>query len=217
MTWELPPVGARFGKPVGEQRAVFSERRHSDARRAVVGEFVRVEEHFPAGRVLARRLDPVEDVLVLEPVVGPHEPLLAEAEGGALPRVVLEFEKAGPDRLPSGKRAEVFEGDLVLGVHPFEDLGRLVVLEPAVGVLHADSVKFLGDVVLPGLRIVVAAAAGYERGEQHREERGPAAGAAVCVGDAVSGIVHGLFTRLVAGKGNPARIGLGVRGCRPPR
>ena len=51
---ELPPVGARFREPVGEERAVFGERRHSHAGRAVLGEFVRIEQHFPAGRVLAR-------------------------------------------------------------------------------------------------------------------------------------------------------------------
>ena len=211
---ELPPVGARFAQPVGEQRAVLRECRHAHAGRAVLGQLVRVEQHLPAGRVLARRVDPVEDVLVLEPVVRPHEPLLAEAEGGALPRVVLEFEEAGPDRLALRKRAEVVEGDLVLGVHPLEDLGGLVVLEPAVGVFDGDAVEFLGDVVLAGVRVVVAAAAGGEGGEQHREQRGPAAGAAVVAGDAVSGIVHGLFTRLVASKGNPARVRSRVPSCR---
>ena len=51
---ELPPVGARFSKRVGEERTVLGERRHADARGAVLGKFVRIEQHFPTGRVLAR-------------------------------------------------------------------------------------------------------------------------------------------------------------------
>ena len=86
--------------------------------------------------------------------------------------MILEFEKAATDRFPSGKRAQVIEGDLVLGVHPLEHFGRLVVFEPAVGVFDTDSVKLLRDVVLPGLRIVVAAAAGGEGREEENRRQG---------------------------------------------
>jgi len=65
----------------------------------------------------------------------------APFERGAVFVIVPQLGDAGFNLLTLGQRAEVIEGQFVLGVHPFPDLGGLtdVVFQPAIGVGDLDT------------------------------------------------------------------------------
>ncbi len=139
------PVGAGVGDRVGDEPPVVGEAHAGERHRAVLGHDVRIEEHAPVhGRVVGD----VEDRLGLEPGVAHVEVALAVLGGGGEALVVPDPGEPLADGRPLRDGGQVGVGHRVLGGDPELRVVRVVVLEPAVRVLHLGPEVVVDDVHL---------------------------------------------------------------------
>ncbi len=135
----LAPVAAGRLQAVSEQPGVLADRRAGQRHRAVRRERVRIEQHARL-RLAVERRGPVEDVLVLQPVVLCVEVAAALLVRHAVLLVVPQRGQPVADRAALRDGLEERERHLVLGLDPGARLGRVRILEPAVRVRHLGAV-----------------------------------------------------------------------------
>ena len=95
----------------------------------------------------------VEHRLILQPVVLEEEVPAALVKRRPVPRIVPQRRQPAADRLARRDAGEVGGREPVLRLDPVPGLGRVYVLEPAIGVGHFDAVVVIHVVALAGRRI----------------------------------------------------------------
>ena len=144
---EFLPVASAAGDTVCHQTAVLVEIGALERDRAVVREFVRIEED---ALLPVRRIHFVQDALVLQAVVAVDVPFpVASVAGNADFLVIAHFLEPGEHFTPEGNSLEVMVGNLVLGLHPRGRLGRIVIFQPSVRVRDLRSEIGVHGIVFP--------------------------------------------------------------------
>ena len=109
------PVRTTLGDAVAQHVSVFRKRELSQARCAIGGKFIRVEQNF---RRAVEAFLPVPDVLVLQTIVLRIEEVVAAARGRRVFRIVVKLQQAILDLLAKGNFFQISEGDLVFRLNP---------------------------------------------------------------------------------------------------
>ncbi len=160
---------------VGDARPVPGNLPVAERGAAVRAPGVRVEEHLFRA---VGSLFPVHDLLFLVRMPPREEIPRSPVLGGRDDVDVEELLQPRGDRVAPGQRCEALAGEVVLGLHPGLHLGRLRVLEPAVGVGHRDAVQDVRDVHRSARRIGRSARPLRPRGPGVRARRAGREGAA---------------------------------------
>src|SRR5260370_24397162 len=139
---ELLPVAAAARRPVHQELTIVRDGEGRERYRAVRGEEVRVEEH---GGWIGERAPRVEHSLVLEPLVLEIEVAAAFAKRRPVLGIIPQPGEALPDALALPDRGQVRLGQAILGLDPAPGVGRVGILEPAIGVGDRGAVVVLDD------------------------------------------------------------------------
>ncbi len=134
----LLPVGAGSREAVREKGSVIVDRDPGQSDGPIGRQLVRIEED-PGLSV--KRCRPVQDRLVLQPIVAGEEEAIPTPERDAELLIVPQFLQARLNRLSGGDRRKVTRCHIVLRLDPVLRTSRVDLLQPSVRIGDADAVQ----------------------------------------------------------------------------
>ena len=144
------PVRSAARRAVDQRAPVFGEREDRERDRAVGREGVGIEQDRGLRRQGALR---IQHRLVLQSRVLEEEVAATLLERRAVFRIVPQLGETAPDPLAFRDLLKVCERDAILCLHPGARLGRVHILEPAIGVGNSGAVVIIDHVTLVRRRI----------------------------------------------------------------
>jgi hypothetical protein len=131
---------AGLGDAVGDEPSVQRRVVPVDGRRRVGGQRGRIDQEARRGRWLVDRPDHERQLLLAASPLQREHAITGQADASR-DRQLEQADEAGQPRPAVGAGIERGPGAFVLGRDPRDDLGRVTVLEPSVGVRHHPAVQ----------------------------------------------------------------------------